>query len=396
MAPKPSSSKVATGKKTKGTKKKSDPLAEIEKLKEKPKSQWTKAIWQKYSELLEKTQEPPQPNFDEAEEPPNLVADDANLDADPLNSPTVGATSERPDRRRVEPPKKSFDGTGDFEAFSRAVTIWSQKYPASVTDHQLGAELIEVVTGEAQETVFAHVPEGAETGEMIMAALRRRYGKKAMPKAMSAVENLASCKRGKKTLRSFLNDYASLRAKAETAGEVMCPNTSGTKLLSAAGLSPALHTQVLSLIAAQGGKGFQNMPTYDSVLDQLEILAQTYEAQDVSGETRKEKTVYLSEQKGAKKGKGKGKGKGKDKHGEKGKGKGKNRGKDGKGKAKGKGKGAGKGRPWEKPRCWEFDEKGTCQWGKECKFSHEPVQKGQKRESPTAEGEPAAKRDRQH
>ena len=36
---------------------------------------------------------------------------------------------------------------------------------------------------------------------------------------------------------------------AEAAGEQMCPNTSGTKLLKAAELSAALHAQVLSTIA---------------------------------------------------------------------------------------------------------------------------------------------------
>ena len=115
---------------------------------------------------------------------------------------------------------------------------------------KLGAELMEVLSDQALDAVFAHVQEGCERLDVILQALDQRYGRKAMPKATAAVESFQKCVRGKKTLRTFLNEYAALRSKAMAAGETMCPNTSGTKLLRAAELSPALHTQVLSTIAA--------------------------------------------------------------------------------------------------------------------------------------------------
>ena len=243
-----------------------------------------------------------------------------------------------------------------------------------------------------------------------------------MPKATSAVENFARCTRGKKTLRSFLSEYGELRAKAMAAGEQMCPTTSGTKLLKAAELSAALHTQILATIAAKGeiNAAGQHLPSFDSVLEQLEILAQTYEAQDAE---KKERTAFatLSEGGGGKgfgdqgaggqgagKGKGRGKGAGKGKDGRQGKGGGKGNG-GGKGKGGGKAKAGGKFGKFGKGKggwaeqgkggdaakddgkglglCWEWQQSKTCRFGANCRFSHGQAEK---REAPE-EGREAKK-----
>ena len=437
--------KPVTKKKTAPPKKPEPTIAEqIVKMKEKPKKEWIKADYVKYSQLLEQMHagaaDPPaeeQPEFpdDESEPPSPLPAMGPSPKAggakgplkptvpSPTPKPTVPSPTPKPEssERKLEPPKVKFDGTGDYDTFRRQVLIWEGKYDGRYSQAKLGAELMEVVSAEALEAIFALVPEKSERLDLILKALDQRFGKKAMPKATAAVENFAKCTRGKKTLRSFLNEYGALRAKAMTAGEKMCPTTSGTKLLKAAELSAALHTQILATIAASGqitAEG-QHLPSFESVLEQLEILAQTYEAQDAE---KKERNAFatLSEGGGGKgfggkgaggqgagtgkgKGAGKGKGGGKGKYGKgKGGGKGKDsqqfaggwQGKVGKGKGGSKGYGKSGGKDGDKGQgkgqgpCWEWQQWKTCRFGADCKFSHGQAEK---REAPEEEGPDAKK-----
>ena len=387
-APKPPAKKLTAAEKDE---------AKLKELDDAPKGKWPMAKWKEYAELQKKVMDRQEkaklePTFAEPtpEEAAKLVA---------AAEPKEGAGVEEK-KRKLEPPKCKFDGSGDYEVFRRQVKVWLSKYPDVYQEQQLGAELMEVLSGDAIEAVFAVVDEGAEAISIIMQALDDRYGKAAMPKATSAVEQFASCKRGKRTLRTFLRDYTALRSKAQRAGKVMCPNTSGTDLLMAAELSAALHTQVLSTIAASGKEGAlrKDMPAYAAVLEQLEILAQTYEAQDDNKKERRAMLTSTEEdssskgkdswKKGAGKGgwqkfggKGAGKGgwqKNSGKGGKYGGGKGgkfgKGGGKTGKGGGKaGKGMGSqgkGKGKGEQSGLCWYIQSGEVCPYGDACKFSH--------------------------
>ena len=295
---------------------------QIVKMKEKPKKDWIKADYIKYSELLEKmhagvpTEEPTFPPSDDDEPTPlptkptrvgpSAAAKGAKGPIDPKPSPEArpakvrfsGSEEYESSRvRKLEPPKVRFSGSEEYETFKRQVLIWEGKYEGKFSQLKLGAEVMEVLSDEALDAVFAHVPEKGERLDLIMAALDQRYGRKSMPKATSAVENFAKCVRGKRTLRSFLNEYTTLRAKAMAAGEQMCPVTSGTKLLKAAELSAALHTQILSQIAASGkiSASGKHLPSYADVLELLEILAQTYEAQEAAKKEEKNAFAAWSE-----------------------------------------------------------------------------------------------------
>ena len=190
---------------------------QIVKMKEKPKSNWIKADFVKYSELLEKmhagaAEEPPteEPVFPPAsdDEPsplptkpprmgPSAAAKGAKGPVDPKPprvsfesdpKPPRGSDDEPSRVRKLEPPKVRFSGSEDYEIFKRQVLIWESKYEGKFSQSKLGAEVMEVLSEGALEAVFALVPEKQESLEKILKALDQRYGKKAMPKATSAVE----------------------------------------------------------------------------------------------------------------------------------------------------------------------------------------------------------------
>ena len=375
--------------------------ARLEELRLQPRGNWIKATWQEFAELQEKAAthaiETVEPTFPAEAEPG--TAGGAVVGGTAKAAVEVAKVAEKKDRK-LEPPKHKFDGSGDFETFRRQVMIWWGKYKeSSYSEQDLGAELMEVLSDKAVEAVFAVVDEGAEAISIVVEALDARFGKAAMPKATHAVEQLAGCVRGKRTLRSFINDYTALRSKAQKAGEVMCPNTSGTKLLKAAELAPGLHTQILSSIAGSGKPGamVKNMPAYWAALEQLEIAAQTFESLD---ESKQEKRALLAsagaEAKGfggEKKGGWGSKGGGKQKKGgwskggwqdKKGasKGGGKGGGKFGKSGGGKSGKGGGKAGGWngswkgkghseaDRGLCWYIERGEACPYGASCKYSH--------------------------
>ena len=105
---------------------------------------------------------------------------------------------------RIVPPRKTFSGsaTEDFEKFERAVEIWKGKY-MMVSDRRLGSELMEVITGDAEDIVFARVKKGAEDIDSIMEALSQVYGPRLMPKTTAAINEFEDFRRGKRTLRTF-------------------------------------------------------------------------------------------------------------------------------------------------------------------------------------------------
>ena len=405
--------------------------AKLQELHLAAKGNWTKGQYKAYAELMKKVADRKakaelemEPTFpDEAGAEPAKPSADAEMPSAGAGKPSAGA--EKPDagagkpsagaeksgavaapkhtERKLEPPKCRYDGTGDYDVFRRQAQVWCDKYAeCSYTEKQLGAELLEVLSGEAIGAVFATVEPGMEAVSYVFDALDARFGKKAMPKATSAVEELASCTRGKMSLRQFLNKYTELRAKAQRAGEIMCPNTSGTKLLKAAQLSAALHTQVLATIASSGKPGamVKNMPSYEAVLEQLNTLAEVYESQDAA---TKERRAFVAAQEEEPKGKGGwqswdrgkagggygagkagggkgagkaggGKGSGKAGGGKAGGGKagwqsGKHGGKPGNKGTASKGKGSGKGK--QLGLCWYIEKGETCPYGDKCKFSHE-------------------------
>ena len=386
------------------------------------KGDWLKAQWKAYAELQKKVadrkeKDALEPTFPAVEgeipgEKPGAAIPGAaksvaaksvaanqgasNQGAANQDAANPGAAKQQ---RKLEPPKCRFDGTGDYETFRRQVLIWRNKYlECSYSEQEIGAELCEVLSDEAIGAVFAIVDEGAEAVSIVIEALDARFGRKAMPKATSAVEALASFTRGKLSLRQFLNKYTELRAKAQRAGEIMCPNTSGTKLLKAAELDGPIHAQLLATIAASGKPGsmVKNMPSYEAALEQLEILAEVYESQNEAKQSSK--AFLASKLEEEPKGKGKsgswqsngfqgkggswqgsgwkdngGKSGGKAKGG-KAKG-GKSGGKSGKGGGKaGKGttsKGKGKGKGKQLGLCWYIEKGETCPYGDACKFSHD-------------------------
>jgi len=351
-------------------------------LASKKQSTWTKKDWQDYAVWMEAKLKKvgKEAKAGSADDPPEVEPDEADDDV-----------LEMKKTAKLVPPKKQYSGqdADDFENWKRAVQIWRNKFPW-VSDKRMGAELMEVITDKAETTVYASIPDGEETYSRIMKILELRHGKRAMPKTMEYSLKFQKCVRGKETMREFLNTYSMLKAKAEQCGEQMCPLTAGTKLLNAAELGPSSHSSVLATLSKSSGPN--NMPTYEDVLEQLELLAQTYEAFDDArrikdGDKKKGVQAFFAEgeAKGGQdpawtaKGKGKGSrgissawGKGSSNHG---------RGKQGKGKSKDP-KGKGKGKPSSgkgKGVCWNWEKTGTCPFGEECRFEHAEAKGGTKR-----------------
>ena len=407
--PSQTASKLPKKPKSKKLKKSEEKKEKLDQMKSESKSSWTKGQWIEFAQLMQEVSETPveevdaaTPIFDDEEEDAATKATGAkqkeasDAGAEVSDGEDVPVKPSKNSGPKLVPPKKKYGGgkSEDFDAWMRSIRIWSSKYP-TYSSHELGAELMEVIEGDAEGVVFARVQEGEETFEEIMTALLDAYGKKSMPKATEYTRAFSNCRRGKKQLREFLNEYVSLRAKAMAAGEQMCDNTSGTKLLEAAELSAALHAQMLTNVVREPDSMSKNgLPRYENMMRSLDMLAQSYEA----GDSKREKTVLMTERKGGTTGKDGGKGKGKNGKGGKGKGgKGKGKGKGGKGAGKGAGKGKGKGGKGDagaKLPCWDFQAK-KCWRGDSCRFSHEKEdERGQKRERPSGEEDPPAKRDR--
>ena len=244
--------------------------------------------------------------------------------------------------QKIVPPKKRYAGErGEkFEQWERAIDIWRRKWEREgVSDERLGEELMEIVEGDAVDVVYARVPKGEETFSKVMKALKDNYGRKNMPEATAVMREFQQLERGKSKLRDFLNSHISRRSKAIGAGHQVCPETSGNHLLETANLAANLHSQVISMCSAKpDGLTQRGLPKYAAVMEELERLAQSYETTDDRGGRRALMTLGGKEQIGGKQGQkdgGKSSWKGNG-HG------GKGGGKKGKGKSKGKGKGKGK------------------------------------------------------
>jgi hypothetical protein len=304
---------------------------------------------------------------------------------------------------------------------------------ASITpieDKRIGAALIDAISGAALDIVTTRVESGDETYTTIMAVLVSAYEASKLPEALEAMRKFEAFERADgSSLLTFLNQFMNLRSRAEATGGPM-GHTVGHVLLTKARLSAPNHTGVMRYVnSAPGGLNSNNFPDYEAVVAQLKLMNDGYEATATQNSSRptpagkgKGKGVstamvtasgwddiggfwmeksgggaassaYVAEDNGDNKkpkSKPKAKAKAKKKHGAaadggetwkpwkpSGKGGGKGKGK-GKGGAKGGGKGAGgkggKGSSAEfrgKPVCYEFRDTGKCQWGAECRFTHE-------------------------
>ena len=287
------------------------------------------------------------------------------------------------DSSKLDAPPVKFSGeVSEHESWARGVRSWYADAKAKNSDGRLGRKLTESLTGKAKTAVYAAVKEGEETFDKVMEVLAARFGRRVMSRTMEVARALAQCKRGKSTLREFLNEYIELRSKAEQMGEQFCTVTSGTRLLDAAELAASTQAQVLQTMAltAGPGSGGHSMPGYAEVMSQLETLAGVYENQDVKkkqGPAKEAPTLIAEEAQPApawkpwapRKGKGKGKGGDKDKSVKK------TITKPGGGGGKGRGKGKGKGGGGDSapPICNYYRDGVKCPFEEKpggCRFAH--------------------------
>ena len=258
---------------------------------------------------------------------------------------------------RLVPPKKTFSGESEranYQNWRRGITVWRNQY-----DHQseskLGAKLMEVVVGDAEDLVFATLEEGTELYDEIMRVLDGAFGERGLPESLSAINTYNACSREKDSLGTFLTKYKTARAKALKYGLTTSEKTDGAQLLQKAELTSTQATGVLQALRIESklaGEDFVT-PRYTPTLEALEMLAQTLAAQDVSQGRQKRPAALLAgqpEPKYPRKGKdGKDKGGGKGKYGGK---------KDGKNGGKGGGGASGQHRQptwrdgdWSCPSC---------------------------------------------
>ena len=110
------------------------------------KSKWVKADWEKYAKLLEK-QNAGEDNQGEKKKTPAAKAKPAKKnESEEGPEPTFPQLDEDGNEKfqKVVPPKKKFDGSGDYENWRRGIHIWSAKY-TNVSDKRLGSELMEII-----------------------------------------------------------------------------------------------------------------------------------------------------------------------------------------------------------------------------------------------------------
>ena len=389
--------KTATPKKTLKLVAAKPAMTKAEKQK-KLQASWSSDQWREYALALQK--EKADAETSESEEEEEEEDDDgaeSETSGEPTPPPKKKSTSKYEMRAKLCPPKHAFDGReGDYDMWAaRSVDIWRRKYGDAATDDQLGAELVEALSGEALTAVFALIKEGREGFDDVMKTLAARFGRRTVPKMLEASRLLAKCTRSRgQTLREFLGLYSQRRSRAEQLGEQFCEKTSGVRLLECAELAATQQAQIMSNLTMGRKGGLDRMPTYEDVRDQLEVLAQTLEARDQrEGGKKKDQTALLGleqEEKKTKRPKGGGKGGrggkgGKDKQGGGGGAgscyncgkpghfarecKSAPQGAGGKGVGKGKGKGKGKGGKVDLP-CWYHDRGEKCPYGAECRFTH--------------------------
>ena len=264
---------------------------------------------------------------------------------------------------RLTAPRKEFSGSeadrGKYRNWKRSVVLWRKQY-TKATDHQLGAKLMETVTGEAEELVFESLPEGDETYVAVVEVMDKAYGDKGLPETLEAQTSFDEFARGKLTLQTFLTKYKTLRAKAVRYGHQVSEKTDGAKLLSKSELTATQYqgvVQAVRLEAKVKGEVYVT-PAYEPTMEALESLAQTLTVQDQAKGLRKRDAAALVAGQGPQKWPRKG---------DKGDGKGKGQWKGkGKGQWKDQQKGGGKG------TCWQYANTGKCKFEGSCKFQHGP------------------------
>ncbi len=255
---------------------------------------------------------------------------------------------------RLVPPKKVFSGEDrdKYTNWRRSVVLWRSKYKHA-SSSRLGACLMEVIEGDAEDVIYAQLAEGEETYSAIMGILDSSYGEKGLPETLAAQHDYDSCARGKKSLTEFLLEFKTKRAKAVRHGLSASPETDGAKLLAKCELTTTQHAgilQTLRMEAKIAGDDFV-MPKYAETLAALETLAQTLAIQDQNAEgTRKRKAALVGASDAAPKWQRSDKGKKQS------------------GKTKGAWKGDGKGQKG-KGICWDF-QAGKCSRGSSCRFAH--------------------------
>ena len=328
---------------------------------------------------------------------PKAKAASVPIDSDESDADDAAAAHES---RMLRPPKKEFSGDKSaYPNWRRSMFVWRNKFP-HVDEKQIGANLMEVILGDAEDAVFGNIADGEETFTNIIKALDGPYGERSLAASTQYVREFKELKRGKKSLEDFLSTYKTARAKAIRFGWTPSPDTDGMDLIMACEITSTQQTTILQTLQLKAeilGKEFAR-PEYATAYDALETLASTLAMQDSAKRVEKRPAGLLSatepvkrqrtgeQPKGPGKGlatggpKGPGAGKGvcnqfaqsgkcsygetcrfhhdKGKHGKK---------DDGKGK---KGKGPGGGKPKTAAPCRQWTKDGTCTYGESCRFSH--------------------------
>ncbi len=276
--------------------------------------------------------------------------------------PGGGESSSEPevDEPKLTVPKKEFSGDKPkFENWKRSVQLWRSKYP-SQNQKMLGANLMECISGDAEDSIFANLEPGAETYDAIMATLERAYGDRDLAASTRIVSEFKELKRGKLSLSSFLPMYVTARNRARRYGLTVSPATDGSDLLNACELSVSQHSNILQQLqvrAELAGEEFAR-PAWEPTLKALEMLASTFEIHDQQRKIQKRPAALMTTEssgpdvKRPKPDKGnptqhKGKGD----------------------QTKGNTSAKGKGQP--KAPCRNWQSSGTCRFGDKCHYKHD-------------------------
>jgi len=91
-----------------------------------------------------------------------------------VSSSESGSESEV-DEPKLTVPKKKLNGEQEkFGNWKRSINVWRSKYP-SQGQKMLGPNLMECISGDAEDTIFANLEPGAETYDAIMPMLERAH-----------------------------------------------------------------------------------------------------------------------------------------------------------------------------------------------------------------------------